>query len=281
MVVPRWVRVWRVARAYPRYLWNNYTVHFYYIVIILLLFQDMPYYRNYYHVVRPDDPIAVEWRPPERRLKLIEQTVGQPHIGKITQIKSDPTNGIKWIYVEFFDCPSIREINISAIREALARWINEECVAALKCDLNGKIDANNILIGTVSCGANQNFITIRVLKNTTNITFREEQGLSKYYLDLDLNIIGKVIESREHLLSILLHSDLRLVTVQVIKESAEIRSTNAVDKLCYNFYCFIIIFSFIAFIVVLFFIFAVNKNVEEHTSVSPSHSLLLLQVMRN
>lgn len=31
----------------------------------------MPYYRKYYHVVRPDDPIAVEWRPPEVGFEIL------------------------------------------------------------------------------------------------------------------------------------------------------------------------------------------------------------------
>lgn len=31
----------------------------------------MPYYRNFYHVVRPDDPIAVQWRPPEVSFEIL------------------------------------------------------------------------------------------------------------------------------------------------------------------------------------------------------------------
>ncbi|VDK72093.1 unnamed protein product [Litomosoides sigmodontis] len=80
MVASRWVRMARVARSYPRWAWNNWPVHFVGVVfcfipmtVIVIYdiykygvgYDSMPYYRNYYHVVRPDDPIAVKWRPPE------------------------------------------------------------------------------------------------------------------------------------------------------------------------------------------------------------------------
>ncbi|KAL3990530.1 hypothetical protein ACH3XW_32160 [Acanthocheilonema viteae] len=80
MVVSRWVRIARVARSYPRWVWNNWPLHFVGVVfcfvpmtVIVMYdiwkygagYDSMPYYRKYYHVVRPDDPIAVKWRPPE------------------------------------------------------------------------------------------------------------------------------------------------------------------------------------------------------------------------
>lgn len=50
-------------------------------------------------------------------------------------IQNDVRNGTRWIYVEFFECPSVLKINVNTIRAALARWINEECATAIQCNL--------------------------------------------------------------------------------------------------------------------------------------------------
>uniref|UniRef100_A0A914EGD5 Uncharacterized protein n=1 Tax=Acrobeloides nanus TaxID=290746 RepID=A0A914EGD5_9BILA len=84
MPIPASVRAnrgWRFAKAYTQYLWNKYTLQVWvystYGVIGLAamcyhlgkdgIFQEhrMPYYRRYYEVVRPNDPIALNRRPPE------------------------------------------------------------------------------------------------------------------------------------------------------------------------------------------------------------------------
>lgn len=82
-------------------------------------------------------------------------------------IQNDAKNETRWIYVEFFHCPSALEINVNKIREALARWINEECAAAIQCNLNSTMESKNVLVGTVFCGTPNNFITFLVLKNAT------------------------------------------------------------------------------------------------------------------
>ncbi|EJW88690.1 hypothetical protein WUBG_00400 [Wuchereria bancrofti] len=60
---------------------------------------------------------------------------------KATQyIQNDVRNGTRWIYVEFFECPSILKINVNTIRAALARWINEECATAIQCNLVSAVE---------------------------------------------------------------------------------------------------------------------------------------------
>ncbi|VDN38693.1 unnamed protein product [Gongylonema pulchrum] len=80
MVKSRWIRMARVARAYPRWLWNNWPAHFVGVVFCFIPmttivlykiykygngYDYMPYYRKYYDVVRAEDPIVLDWRPPE------------------------------------------------------------------------------------------------------------------------------------------------------------------------------------------------------------------------
>ncbi|VDK87605.1 unnamed protein product [Onchocerca ochengi] len=97
---------------------------------------------------------------------------------KTTQyIQNDAKNGTRWIYVEFFDCPSIHKINVNTIRAALARWINEECATAIQCNLDNEVEVKNVLIGTIFCGKPNNFITFLVLRNATG-----DASLQGYYL---------------------------------------------------------------------------------------------------
>ncbi|KJH51123.1 hypothetical protein DICVIV_02682 [Dictyocaulus viviparus] len=80
--VPRSTRIIRFWKALPHYLLKNYpeqtivfsTFGLAGIVITALKFPRYgdnifgtakPYYRGYYDVVRPDDPIAINWRKPE------------------------------------------------------------------------------------------------------------------------------------------------------------------------------------------------------------------------
>ncbi|KAL3990496.1 putative integral membrane protein [Acanthocheilonema viteae] len=190
-------------------------------------------------------------------------------------IQNDTRNGTRWIYVEFFDCPSILKINLNKIRAALASWINEECATAIQCNLNGTMKLKNVLIGTIFCGIPNNFITFLVLRNATAHPFLQANHL-------DLNIVGKVIQSREHLLSVLLHSDLKLVTVRVLndeeKEEGNIISdtTNLCGPLC----CMTVILSII-FVVTFFIIYFIQRNSMERKCLSPSHSLLILQPLQN
>uniref|UniRef100_A0A1I8EGS9 Uncharacterized protein n=1 Tax=Wuchereria bancrofti TaxID=6293 RepID=A0A1I8EGS9_WUCBA len=265
MVTSRWIRMIRVARSYPRWVWNNWPTHFVGVVfcfvpmtVIVIYdifkygsgYDSMPYYRKYYHVVRPDDPIALEWRPPEDVYKdsLFLQTSNGYSF--LEYIQNDVRNGTRWIYVEFFECPSILKINVNTIRAALARWINEECATAIQCNLVSAVEVKNVLVGTIFCGTPNNFITFLVLRNATTYAFLQANHL-------DLNIVGKVIQSREHLLSALLHSDLKLVTIRVFNEE-----TSGSSSLCGHLCCAI-------------------RSVVGRKSISPSHSLLALQLLRN
>nr|CRZ24776.1 Bm5025 [Brugia malayi] len=253
MVTSRWIRMIRVARSYPRWLWNNWPTHFVGVVfcfvpmtVIVIYdifkygsgYNSMPYYRKYYHVVRPDDPIVLEWRPPEDVYKgshFLHISNAEYSFLDVTEIlawvnilffwlyiicittratqyiQNDVRNGTRWIYVEFFECPSVLKINVNTIRAALARWINEECATAIQCNLVSAVEVKNVLVGTIFCGTPNNFITFLVLRNATTYAFLQANHL-------DLNIVGKVIQSREHLLSALLHSDLKLVTTRVFNE---------------------------------------------------------------
>lgn len=95
-------------------------------------------------------------------------------------IQNDVKNGTPWIYVEFFDCPSVLEINVNKIRAALARWINEECATAILCNLNSTIELKNVLVGTIFCGVPNNFITFLVLRNSS--IHPSLQGYHLYHL---------------------------------------------------------------------------------------------------
>uniref|UniRef100_A0A1I7VPD9 Secreted protein n=1 Tax=Loa loa TaxID=7209 RepID=A0A1I7VPD9_LOALO len=132
-------------------------------------------------------------------------------------------NGTRWLYVEFFDCPSILKINANTIRAALARWINEECATAIQCNLDNALEMENVLVGTIFCGTPSNFITFLVLRNAT-------AHASLQANHLDLNIVGKVIQSREHLLSVLLHSDLKLVTIRMFDVEKERNFTSDAER---------------------------------------------------
>ncbi|VDO38216.1 unnamed protein product [Brugia timori] len=365
MVTSRWIRMIRVARSYPRWLWNNWPTHFVGVVfcfvpmtVIVIYdifkygsgYNSMPYYRKYYHVVRPDDPIVLEWRPPEvgfgiltnwfqtrfwidvykgshflhisnaeysfldvteilawvnilflllvvynlyhnkshsglfcQELKFeqlalkfcmfllddIQQSMENSILIFFEYIQNDVRNGTRWIYVEFFECPSVLKINVNTIRAALARWINEECATAIQCNLVSAVEVKNVLVGTIFCGTPNNFITFLVLRNATTYAFLQANHL-------DLNIVGKVIQSREHLLSALLHSDLKLVTTRVFNEE-----TSGASSLCGHLCCAIVILSFIVFVITFFTIYFKQRNIMERKSVSSSHSLLALQLLRN
>lgn len=103
--------------------------------------------------------------------------------------KGPGSSGTKWMYVEFSDCYSVQGINVSAIQAALARWINEECAAALECNLDGKLAPLNVLVGDVFCGTPANFITLVVLKNATDAAFLEGHF---YFLRLSFLLVTAV-----------------------------------------------------------------------------------------
>ncbi|VDK22922.1 unnamed protein product [Anisakis simplex] len=79
MVASRMIRIGRYLRALPRELWNLYpeqvalfstfgvagAVVFVYKVRKYGTEGIQPYYRGHYEVVRPSDPVALNWRPPE------------------------------------------------------------------------------------------------------------------------------------------------------------------------------------------------------------------------
>uniref|UniRef100_A0A0R3RYV1 Recep_L_domain domain-containing protein n=1 Tax=Elaeophora elaphi TaxID=1147741 RepID=A0A0R3RYV1_9BILA len=186
-------------------------------------------------------------------------------------LQNDGRNGTRWIYVEFFDCPSILEINVNTVRAALARWINEECSTAIQCHLSDAVELKNVLVGTVFCGTPNNFITFLVLKNATAHPSQQANHL-------DLNIVGKVIQSREHLLSVLLHSDLKLVTIRVFneKEQEEDYITRDTTGLCGHL-CMIVVFLFLIFVITFFILCFIQRNSLERKCRSPSHSLQPLQ----
>ncbi|KAM3727373.1 UPF0234 protein [Dirofilaria immitis] len=185
-------------------------------------------------------------------------------------------NGTKWIYIEFFDCPSIVKISVNTIRTALARWINEECATAIQCNLDNEIKMENVLVGTIFCDTSINFITIIVLRNATD-------DISLQANHLDLNIVGKVIQSREHLLSILLHSDLKLVTIRMFNEEMKrnISITSDNRNLCSHLYCTIIVLSFILFVITFSIVYFIQRNFMKHKFITTSHSLLSLQPLRD
>ncbi|VDK87191.1 unnamed protein product [Litomosoides sigmodontis] len=196
-------------------------------------------------------------------------------------MRNDARNETRWIYVEFFDCLSVHEINVNKIREALARWINEECATAIQCNLNSTIESKNVLVGTVFCGTPNNFITFLVLRNATT-----HPSLQANHLDL--NIVGKVIQSREHLLSVLLHSDLKLVTIRVFNEEEEEEEeeeernfTNDTATSSCGHLCWTVVILSIAFVTTVFIICFIQRNSMDRKSVSSSYSLLVLQSLHN
>uniref|UniRef100_A0A915ATR5 Uncharacterized protein n=2 Tax=Parascaris univalens TaxID=6257 RepID=A0A915ATR5_PARUN len=79
MVASRMTRIGRYLRALPRELWNLYPEQvalfstFGVVTVIVAVYKIrkygtegvQPYYRGHYEVVRPNDPIALNWRPPE------------------------------------------------------------------------------------------------------------------------------------------------------------------------------------------------------------------------
>ncbi|VDO25870.1 unnamed protein product [Onchocerca flexuosa] len=188
-------------------------------------------------------------------------------------IQNDAKNGTRWIYVEFFNCPSILKINVDTIRAALARWINEECATAIQCSLDNEVEEKNVLIGTLFCGTPNNFITFLVLRNASG-----DASLQANHLDL--NIVGKVIQSREHLLSVLLHSDLKLVTIRVFNEDRKRNITSDIHSLCERLNCTVVILSFFVFIVIFFIICFIQRNFVDRKFIRQSHSLLALQPLQ-
>uniref|UniRef100_A0AC35TP41 NADH dehydrogenase [ubiquinone] 1 alpha subcomplex subunit 4 n=1 Tax=Rhabditophanes sp. KR3021 TaxID=114890 RepID=A0AC35TP41_9BILA len=77
--VSRATRIARVLKALPHHLWKTYPeqMAFYstFGVVSVGLFgyrikqylegrDEKPYYRGYYDIVRPSDPIALQWRTP-------------------------------------------------------------------------------------------------------------------------------------------------------------------------------------------------------------------------
>lgn len=95
-------------------------------------------------------------------------------------IQNEGINGTRWIYIEFFECPSILKIDVNTIRAALARWINEECATAIQCNLDSAVEVENVVVGTISCDRLNNFITVLVLRNAT--VHASLQGYHFYYL---------------------------------------------------------------------------------------------------
>uniref|UniRef100_A0A0M3HSX1 Transmembrane protein n=1 Tax=Ascaris lumbricoides TaxID=6252 RepID=A0A0M3HSX1_ASCLU len=109
----------------------------------------------------------------------------------------------EWLVVELSSCPSA---NASAIQVSVARWMNEECATAIKCCLKATLQQSNVIVGEQYCSQRENFINLLAVKERD---FPPGKGNT-----ISSQLLGAVIRSREHLLSTLLHSDLKSITVR-------------------------------------------------------------------
>lgn len=112
------------------------------------------------------------------------------------------------LLVEFFACPY--KVNQEALRKKMASWIIEECNSVLDCrGLNSSsLGADNIVIVKFNCSKNSgsyvNFVA----------TIAPKRRELRAELLLHPHILGSVVQARQHLLPLLLGSDLQTVLVQ-------------------------------------------------------------------
>lgn len=113
------------------------------------------------------------------------------------------TESLDWITVSLMECPL--RFNDTTLRKRIASWINEECGASISCGIRSQLDENRIVIGHFECESEKNELRLAALLNTT-------LGLNQGNV-LPAHLFGLVIQSREHLLSFLLHSEILSATV--------------------------------------------------------------------
>ncbi|EYC26875.1 hypothetical protein Y032_0009g403 [Ancylostoma ceylanicum] len=113
------------------------------------------------------------------------------------------TESLDWITVSLMECPL--RFNDTTIRKRIANWINEECGASLNCGLRGQLGKNHVVVGHFECETEKNELRLVALLN-------DSQGLTQDNV-LPAHLLGLVLQSREHLLSFLLHSEILAATV--------------------------------------------------------------------
>ncbi|VDM38726.1 unnamed protein product [Toxocara canis] len=112
----------------------------------------------------------------------------------------------EWVVLEFSRCLPREALNTSAIQANMARWMNEECATAIKCCLKAPLQQHNIIVGEQRCSQQEKFITLLAVK--------EYQLPPRIGNVISARLLGAVIRSREHLLSILVQSDLKSISVR-------------------------------------------------------------------
>ncbi|CAI4226764.1 unnamed protein product [Auanema sp. JU1783] len=143
---------------------------------------------------------------------------------------------IDWLSISISECPP--QFNETTFRRKISAWINEECNSALTCNLNHLLTENEILIGEYSCQTELKEIRILALRNASNPI--EHNNV------IPSNLIGQVIQSREHLLSFLLHADLQAVTLhRRFRVSSEVQK----ESLRWSMVVLSIIFAVFLFII--------------------------------
>uniref|UniRef100_A0A914V5N9 Membrane-associated protein n=1 Tax=Plectus sambesii TaxID=2011161 RepID=A0A914V5N9_9BILA len=118
------------------------------------------------------------------------------------------------LLVEFFVCPF--DVDEVALRKKMANWIIEECNSVLDCrGLNStSLGPDNIVIVRFNCSKNSG--------SYVNFVATIAPKLRELRVDLLLHphILGSVVQARQHLLPLLLGSDLQTVLVQPIYSTA-------------------------------------------------------------
>ncbi|WKY02775.1 hypothetical protein Q1695_016221 [Nippostrongylus brasiliensis] len=113
------------------------------------------------------------------------------------------SESLDWITVSLVECPL--RFNDSTLRKRIASWINEECSASISCGLKQQMDERQIVVGHFGCEPDRNELRLAAILNST-LPLRQDNVLSAH-------LFGQVIQSREHLLSFLLHSEILAATV--------------------------------------------------------------------
>uniref|UniRef100_A0A912MH09 GPS domain-containing protein n=2 Tax=Haemonchus contortus TaxID=6289 RepID=A0A912MH09_HAECO len=114
-----------------------------------------------------------------------------------------PMESLDWVTVSLLDCPL--RFNDTMIRKRIASWINEECNASFTCGLENQLNENHIVMGHYKCESDSNELRLIALHNCS-------VGLHQRNV-LPAHLLGLVLQSREHLLSFLLHSEVLSATV--------------------------------------------------------------------
>ncbi|CAJ0597007.1 unnamed protein product [Cylicocyclus nassatus] len=113
------------------------------------------------------------------------------------------TESLDWITVSLMECPL--RFNDTILRKRIANWINEECGASLNCGLKSQLGMDQVVIGHYECDHDRNELRLVAILN-------ESMGLHQSNV-LPAHLLGLVLQSREHLLSFLLHSEILAATV--------------------------------------------------------------------